>query len=139
MPEADPDQSATTALALADPPVIRRLRMVFSQLADFTASAGNERTRKYSWLMQSIMEEVLDELADNQQDETRIALYFAYFGRMVEWCGSGDENILPPELRKWLHGTSDIHTAMWGAATETEAAADQPSLFDESEIPALTQ
>ena len=117
------ETSPTSALALADPPVIARLRLVFQQLSDYTSANGSERTKKYGWLMHSIMEEVLDELADANEKanaEVKIALYFGYFGRLIEWCGSGDETILPDTLRNWLYNTGDIHAALWGAAEETE-------------------
>jgi hypothetical protein len=40
-------------------------------------------------------------LADDT-DADQIAGWFEQFGRIVEWCGSGDDSILPPSVRAYL-------------------------------------
>lgn len=56
------------------------------------------------------MSEVLDEIAEGQSDKSEYAIgeYFAQLGRVIEWCGSGDDTILPPGVRQYL---ADKHPA----------------------------
>jgi hypothetical protein len=119
--------------------VVARLRLVFTQLAEYVAKNGSEKTQKSSWIMTSIMEEVLDTLADKDSDDTQTAIYFAYFGRLLEWVGSGNTDVLPDEMKKWLNETGNIPEALLNLSHElADETAGQEPLFTESEIPALT-
>lgn len=51
--------------------------------------------------MDSMMDEVLGELADNT-DPAIMEDWFMQFGKIIEWCGSGDDAILPASVRQYL-------------------------------------
>jgi hypothetical protein len=48
-----------------------------------------------------MFDEVMDELAADT-DPAQIANWFEQFGRIVEWCGSGDDSILPDSVKAYL-------------------------------------
>jgi hypothetical protein len=48
-----------------------------------------------------MMDEVLGEIADNGDVDT-MEMWFVQFGKVVEWCGSGDDTILPDGVREYL-------------------------------------
>lgn len=50
--------------------------------------------------MQGVTDEVLDELAEN--DVETIGQWFEQFGKIIEWCGSGDDSVLPEAVRPYL-------------------------------------
>jgi hypothetical protein len=90
---------------------------------------------KITWLLDGVMDEILDELAE--QDETRTEIYFAYFGKVVEWVGSGDASVLPPELREWLMSEQNIPDALWGLAEDLRKQSAQKAITagtDEREL-----
>lgn len=90
-------------MVLADPPIILRLRQVFFQMKSYAQlhpDTTSDKLTRGSWILQSIMEEVLDELSE--VDELTMALWFAKFGRIVEWIGTGNYDILPDEVREFL-------------------------------------
>lgn len=89
-----------------EPPVVRRLRVVMGQLHDFTSQGGGKADKyaRYSWLMKSVMDEMLDELGTTSGEQ--LAVWFEQFGQVIAWCGSGDDSQLPPQLRQYL---SDNH------------------------------
>lgn len=86
---------------VADPPVVARLRVVMHQLATYAQRGPQNKYSRYAWVMQSMFDEVMDELAGDT-DDTQIAGWFEQFGKIIEWCGSGDDSILPPGVRSYL-------------------------------------
>jgi hypothetical protein len=102
--ENDQTSSVPSTIREADTPVTRRLRIVVSQLTDFIQIKGDSRYARYGWLLDTLMTEVLDEIADNGKGDEAIGEYFAQFGRVIEWCGSGDDSVLPESVRSFLIG-----------------------------------
>jgi hypothetical protein len=73
------------------------------QLTTYAENSPSGRTDKYSryaWVMQSMFDEVLDELQDTDGDT--IGGWFEQFGKIIQWCGSGDDTVLPPGVREYL-------------------------------------
>lgn len=87
---------------MADPAIIRRLRIVMNQLTSFATRASDDKLSRYAWVLQAVFEETVDELVERGTDEVTLQEWFVYFGKIVEWCGSGDEKILPPHVRRFL-------------------------------------
>ena len=84
-----------------DPPVIRRLRIVIGQLASFAAKNRDSRYSRFAWVVDSMMDEVLSEIADSG-DIATLEQWMITFGKVVEWCGSGDDASLPDSVREYL-------------------------------------
>lgn len=97
--QTSPEKSSS--LTLADPPVIRRLRIVLGQLTQFASQNRGTKYSRFAWVLESMMDEVLGEIADNGDTET-MGLWFVQFGKVVEWCGSGDDSLLPDSVRAYL-------------------------------------
>lgn len=92
----------------ADAPVARRLRIIMTQLSAYArqpvrdgenASKASKYAR-YAWVMQGMFEEVLDELSVTDADV--LGGWFEQFGKIIEWCGSGDDSVLPDAMRAYL-------------------------------------
>lgn len=84
-----------------DPPVIRRLRIVLGQLMTFAASNRTGKYSKFAWVMDSMMDEVIGEITDNG-DTASMEQWMVDFGKVVQWCGSGDDDLLPDGVREYL-------------------------------------
>ncbi len=76
------------------------LRIVMTQLSQFAGRNQGSKYSRYAWVLQSMMDEILDELAD--VDSVTMGKWFVDFGKIVEWCGSGDETVLPDSVRAYL-------------------------------------
>lgn len=64
---------------------------------------SNNKSGKYSryaWILDAMLQEIFEEMTD-ATDET-LAGYIEQFGRVFTWCGSGDDAILPPNIREYL-------------------------------------
>lgn len=110
----------SNSLTLADPPVIRRLKIVLGQLSAFVTANRNSKYSRFAWVLDSMMEEVLSEIADNGDTET-MGHWFVDFGKVVEWCGSGDDSVLPESVRQYL---SENHPAELKAIEGPKVAVD---------------
>lgn len=87
------------------------------QLSDYAKRGPESKYSRYLWVMQSMFDEVLDELSDGTDDAV-IASWFEQFGKIVEWCGSGNDSVLPPNVRGYLTEQLALTT---GSATALEA------------------
>jgi hypothetical protein len=96
--DSDQDQLTTglshsTILARADSPVIHRIRLIFTETRNRADIQG-----KMGWVLQSVMDEVLDTLAeeDNEEDLQKWLLISA---ALMRWTATGDMGDLPEEFR----------------------------------------
>jgi hypothetical protein len=103
---------------VADPPVVARLRVVMKQLSEYAQRGEQNKYSRYAWVMQSMFDEIMDELAGDT-DETQIAGWFEQFGRIIEWCGSGNDATLPPSVRTYLATQHPGMLAIEAPAMET--------------------
>lgn len=71
------------------------------QLAAHAQKGPENRYSRYAWVMQSMFDEVMDEMASDTNPDL-IASWFEQFGKVVEWCGSGDDSVLPESVRAYL-------------------------------------
>jgi hypothetical protein len=69
-------------------------------MTKYAQSGPSDKYSRYAWVMQAMFDEVIDELADT--DPQHIAGWFDQFGRIIAWCGSGDENDLPENVRPYI-------------------------------------
>ena len=103
-PSGRPDGVLTSPEASSiredEPAVIVRLRIVMSRLAEFARNGKDSKYARYTWVMEAMFDEILDEFGDN--DEAMLATWFAQFGEIIAWCGSGDESRLPDAVRPYL-------------------------------------
>lgn len=86
-------------------PVLVRLRAVISTLHGFAIQHGTGGLDKFSFLMQSLTDEVIEELED--QDEEVIAAYMERMGEIIAWIGHGDSERLPDMLRPFADGVEN--------------------------------
>jgi hypothetical protein len=70
------------------------------QLTAAAQKGPADKFSRYAWILDSMMDEVIDEISD--ADDEKIGSWFEQFGKIIEWCGTGDTESLPPSLRKYL-------------------------------------
>lgn len=71
--------------------------MVISTLHSFVLQNDERGLGKFAFLMQSLTDEVIEEL--EEQDEDVIAAYMERMGEIIAWIGHGDDERLPDILR----------------------------------------
>lgn len=86
-------------------PVILRLRAVMSTLNGFVIQNDTGGLSKFAFLMQSLTDEVIEELED--KDEEVIGAYMERMGEVIAWIGHGDSERLPDILRPFAEQVED--------------------------------
>lgn len=105
------DSRPGVTLVRAELPSVQRLRFVFHQLNDFVGKAGDERARRFNILGKAIMDEILEEMTDNPLiDDATLGIWFAQFGRVVEWIGTGNDDILPDSMQEHVRNYAPKNT-----------------------------
>jgi hypothetical protein len=102
MEEADPNSSPDTSstLALAEPPVILRLQCVLAELQGYVGARGNGKQKRMNFVIRRIIDDVVEELHEIPVEHMQA--YFDYMGKVVQWIGTGDDEILPDSIREYL-------------------------------------
>lgn len=77
-----------------------RLRLVTTEMTQFITNNKDGKYSRYAWILDAMLQEIFEEMSD-ASDET-LAGYIEQFGRVFTWCGSGDDSILPQNIRDWL-------------------------------------
>lgn len=96
--------SSSTTLVPAEPPVIQRLRGIFGELQNvMKQSSAGESLDRFSFLINSVTAEIVEELA--ALDVATLEMYLYQIGLMFEWVGSGDLSLLPEHLRPFAEKT----------------------------------
>lgn len=62
--------------------------------------SADPRFAKWSWVAKTMLTEALDEM--HEVPEATISVYLTQFGRIMEWCGTGDMSVLPPEMAEYI-------------------------------------
>jgi hypothetical protein len=96
-------QERSSIPAEDEPAVVTRLRVVMGRLAEYAKTGPNNKYARYTWVMESMLDEILDEFG--AQDDELIGAWFAQFGQIIAWCGSGDDDLLPDNVRPYLTET----------------------------------
>lgn len=52
------------------------------------------------WVIKALFSGICEEL-DGASDEV-LGHWIKQFGLLLEWCGTGDDSLLPPEVREYL-------------------------------------
>lgn len=80
-------------------PVVIRLQAVMSMLNGFVVNNGEAQLGRYAFLMQSLTDEVIEELTD--KDEATIGTFMEGMGEVIAWIGHGDNDRLPDPLKSF--------------------------------------
>lgn len=86
-------------------PVILRLQAVMSTLNSFVINNDTGGLSKFAFLMQSLTDEVIEELED--KDDELIGSYMERMGEVIAWIGHGDIDRLPDMLRPFAEQVED--------------------------------
>ncbi len=81
-------------------PVAQRLSLVATELVSYINAKGDTPYNRYVWVVQCMIEEIFGEIDDLSQDT--LAEWMEQFGKVLTWCGSGDDTILPESVREYL-------------------------------------
>lgn len=100
--DGDPRSQEKSSTPTGDDfPVIHRLRIVVTQLTDYAKRDGTNAYARHAWVAIALFDNLLDEMPEGFTNE-RAAEMFVVFGKIIEWCGTGDVTVLPPQIRKFL-------------------------------------
>jgi predicted house-cleaning noncanonical NTP pyrophosphatase (MazG superfamily) len=70
---------------------------VLGTLSNFIASNGDAGFAYFSTIIESLTEEVIEEL--NEKDDETLASFMDSMGEVIAWIGHGDNSRLPEQLR----------------------------------------
>ena len=91
---------SSTSLAAEQSPVVFRLRIVMKQLATAAQNGPNAKYSRWAWVLDGMLDEILDELMPD--DPEIVGQWFEQFAHIIEWCGSGNDDVLPDSVRPYL-------------------------------------
>jgi hypothetical protein len=95
--DESPTDLSGSSLALAEPPVIKRLKGVIWTLQNFVSENGSDGIGKMSFLFSTMADELADEMSE--YDETQMMFFLSRIGLIIEWVGHGQTDILPDDLK----------------------------------------
>ena len=79
---------------------MRFLMKRFTTLA--TQSDENHPLTRHAWLIDTIFDEIMHEAQSRDMSEEKLQDYLTQFGQVLAWCGTGDERLLPSDVRDHL-------------------------------------
>lgn len=98
--QASGDQSSTLAVS----PIARRMCLVATELIDYVdKKKADSPFAGHMWFIKSIFEIFFDEMRG--QDDEKIGMWIGQFGTLLNWCASGDNSLLPPEILEYIRIT----------------------------------
>lgn len=96
---------------MADP-VLSRIRIVIDRMSQFIKNSPDSKYARFAWILDSMMGEIFDELEDSENGTENLAQWFEQFGKIVEWCGSGDYDVLPDNVKSYMRAKMDERLAI---------------------------
>lgn len=69
------------------------------QIVEF--SARSDKFSRKAWLLEAMADEMFDQLID-KEDTAGLDEFIVGLGRVLEWCGSGNDSVLPDVVRSYL-------------------------------------
>ena len=82
--------------------VAARIKLVAEELVHYVDSKGAESPFSgHMWFIKSIFGIFYDEMKG--KDDEILAMWVGQFGCLLEWCGTGDDSKLPPDVVAYLH------------------------------------
>lgn len=95
-----------------------------SQLSAYAGRSTDQKYSRFAWVMNAMFDEVLDELGDVEQ--STMSEWFVYFGQIIEWCGSGDQSVLPEHVRTYLtqNHPSEVQLAIEAPKADESASVN---------------
>lgn len=84
----------------ADSAIATRIKLVADELIDYASNKEDSPFSSHMWLIKSIFQIFFEEMTS--QDDERLAMWLGQFGVLLEWCGNGDDSLLPPDVLEYL-------------------------------------
>lgn len=112
------DQSGTQAVS----EVARRIQIVAEELITYVDSKGSESPfAGHMWFVKSIFQIFFEEMKG--QDDGKLAMWLGQFGVLLEWCGTGNNSVLPSEVLDYLrmHHPELVQPAIEAGSIERES------------------
>jgi len=72
------------------------------------------------WVLDSILDEVLSELLTDESNFDAMGDWLGDFGKVFEWVGTGDPDVLPPAVREYFFTT---HSELMNAPLAIESGS----------------
>jgi|SRR5215469_8541856 len=80
--------------------VAQRIQLVVDELLTYASAKKDSPYSSHMWIFKSIFTGICEELG-GASDEV-LGHWISQFGLLLEWCGTGDDSKLPPEVLECL-------------------------------------
>lgn len=84
----------------ADSEVARRVNLVATELIDFVEKQSDSPFASHMWVIKPLFTIFFEQLGS--ADDAKLGMWIDQFGCLLTWCGTGDDSVLPPEVRDFL-------------------------------------
>lgn len=81
--------------------VAKRIHLVATELIQFAQSKSDSPFASHMWVIKSLFQIFFEEM--NTTDDAKLGMWIDQFGCLLTWCGTGDDSVLPEEVRDFLH------------------------------------
>lgn len=72
-----------------------------TELIEFAEKKTDSPFASHMWVIKSLFRIFFEEM--NTTDDAKLGVWIDQFGCLLTWCGTGDDSVLPPEVREFLH------------------------------------
>lgn len=100
------DQSSTQE----DSEIAKRIRLVADELIDYASKKQDNPFSGQMWFIKSIFQIFFEEMTST--DDEKLAMWLKQFGVLLEWCGTGDDSLLPSEVAEYIRANHPEHLAI---------------------------
>ena len=80
--------------------VAKRIHLVATELIEFAQNKADSPFASHMWVINSLFQIFFEEM--NTADDAKLGMWIDQFGCLLTWCGTGDDSVLPPEVRDFL-------------------------------------
>ena len=84
-------------MAKAEPLVLQRLELLFSNMMKSVEQTGSDKYKRLSWVLKAVFDEMADEMAERDVEE--LEQWLAATGQVIKWIGTGMIDDLPEKFR----------------------------------------
>lgn len=72
-----------------------------TELIEFAEKKSDSPFASHMWVIKSLFRIFFEEMSET--DDEKLGMWIDQFGCLLTWCGTGDDSVLPPEVRDFLH------------------------------------
>jgi hypothetical protein len=102
------DQSSIPAVEPSE--IAKRIKLVADELIDYASKKDDSPFSSHMWFIKSIFSIFFEEMS--AADDEKLGMWLTQFGVLMEWCSTGNNDLLPPEVAEYLRNFHPEHLAI---------------------------